>query len=197
MGVMLRWACLLILALVSAACSLEVSFDPPAASDAAPADAAPLMPDAAQVLFQPDATLPCSGAQEAYDAVTGHCYFRVQPSQTWAQARDFCVSQGAHLATVGSAAEQALVQSLDDGTIAECWIGASDATSEGDWRWLDNVDFPPSPAPNASGYQYWRSGEPNNNGGEDCAIVQLYLGGAWDDRNCGTTMSSICERDGS
>ena len=72
------------------------------------------------------------------------------------------------------------------------------SSSVGDWRWLDNQDFPPSPGSNASSFQSWSAGEPNNNSaspGEDCAVFRLTQNGAWDDRNCGTTMSSICERE--
>jgi hypothetical protein len=161
----------------------------------APPDARP-PPDAAPP--PPDAAPPCVGERAVVDPSTGHCYIRVPPSLSFASAKLGCVQLGGHLATITSSSEQAVVASLNDNTIAEVWIGASDSAQEGDWRWIDNVDFPPSPSPNASSFQKWNTGEPNNNAsspGEDCAILELRNGGVWDDRSCSTTLSSVCERD--
>jgi hypothetical protein len=166
--------------------------------DAAPAvaDATPPPPDAAPP--PPDAAPPCVGEKAVVDPATGHCYIRVQPSLSFTNAQAGCVQLGAHLATITSSSEQAVVASLNDNTIADVWIGASDSAQEGDWRWIDGIDFPPSPSPNASNFQKWNAGEPNNNApapGEDCSIMELRNGGVWDDRSCSNTLSSVCERD--
>jgi hypothetical protein len=138
------------------------------------------------------------GQRAVVDQSTGHCYIRVAPSLSWNDAQASCVTLGAHLATVESLNEEIVVATLNDNTIADVWMGATDAAVEGDWRWLDGVDFPPSPSPNASSFQKWNTGEPNNNStgpGEDCAVFRLTTNGVWDDRNCATTLSSVCERD--
>ncbi len=164
---------------------------PPADAAPPPPPPPPPPPDAAPP--PPDAGLPCTGV---LDPGTGHCYFRVKtPSLTWANAQASCMVLSAHLATVTSTTEQNLVASLNDGTVAEAWMGAHDEAVEGDWRWIDNVDFPPSPSPNASSFQRWGSGEPNNLNNEDCLLIKLTSSGNWDDRRCDQTLSSICERD--
>ena len=165
--------------------------DPDAAP---PPDATPPPPPDATPPPPPDAApSPCTGSE---DPQTGHCYTLVASSKSWASAKSSCEAQGLHLATITSFSEQLVVALLDNGSIAEAWIGANDLTSENDWRWVDNKDFPPSPSPNASSFENWNNGEPNNfNGNEDCALIKLTNNGVWDDRNCTQTLSSICERD--
>ncbi|KAB1259310.1 CD209 antigen-like protein 2 [Camelus dromedarius] len=62
------------------------------------------------------------------------------------------------------------------------WIGLSDHHNEGSWRWLDNSSLQLS---------FWKDGEPNNHGDEDC--VELHNDG-WNDGRCVTEHSWICEK---
>ena len=177
-------------------------------NDAAPLDAAASGLDASQNVLAdaalvppdappPDAALPPDAIPSPctiFDPGTGHCYFRVAASLTWTGARSGCQALGGYLAIITSSSENALIHTLDDGTIDETWIGASDFAAELDWRWVDGRDFPPSPGGNALSFHNWNSGEPNNfNGNEDCAIFELTGNGGWDDKNCSVTRSSICE----
>src|SRR3990167_3680225 len=102
----------------------------------------------------------------------GHTYEIVVTAMTWANAQSNAVLHSAHLATVSSAGEnniifqnaaQSVAASLaptapDGGDAAYLWLGASDKSQEGSWRWIDGAAV--------SSYSNWGSGvfgaEPDN-----------------------------------
>jgi hypothetical protein len=96
-------------------------------------------------------------------------------AQTLAANSTYFGLQG-YLATITSAEEQNFIQSKVQGN---GWIGANDAVTEGDWRWVTgpeagtqfwNGGVDGSAVPNQ--YINWAVGEPNNGGdGEDYAHV--------------------------
>jgi len=65
---------------------------------------------------------------------------------------------------------------------AKLWFGASDAAKEGSWTCGGN----------GLAYTNWRSGEPNNVGGEDCAEVAKYGGYKWEDMKCTRQLPFVC-----
>ncbi len=133
----------------------------------------------------------------------GHLYEYVPASLTWAEARDAAALktynglQG-YLFNVTSAEENAflLAKMTTDG-----WLGASDESSEGDWRWMTGPEAGTQFWQGTSSgsvvngeYENWRSGEPNNLGDEDYA--QFYSDGAWNDLNGTQGLSYIVEYGG-
>lgn len=119
------------------------------------------------------------------------CYFVGPVVGTWTAGQAFCAGMGGHLATIGSAEENDLVSELidrcDNGH--GCWIGASDASSEGTFFWPDGT---------AVGYTPWGSGQPDDYcSGED--YVHLQRDGTWNDQavdgGCSAwgLMNPICE----
>lgn len=66
------------------------------------------------------------------------------------------------------------------------WIGLSDSDSEGECKWTDGTGL--------TGYQKWKSGQPNNKDGkQDC--VAVYGGNAkWNDVRCSRKLGFICEK---
>ena len=91
---------------------------------------------------------------------------------TWVGADNACKRAGLQLATVQSAAQNALVRTAADGN--QVWIGGTDAATEGTWVW--------SPTNTPMSYTNWAPGEPNDNGGQHCLAV--YDSGKWDDTTC-------------
>jgi hypothetical protein len=109
------------------------------------------------------------GTRNAYDVVLD--------GSTWvaakvdAQGRQFQGQQG-HLVTIGSAQENAFVQSQGGG-----WIGFTDdpaqaaGASEGNFVWVTGEPVV---------YTNWNAGEPNNSGGAE-NFGLMYTNGLWND----------------
>lgn len=153
----------------------EKSDDPGPTVDAAP------VPDAEPT------QAPCvEGTANTTDAVTGHCLMFFSDTQLpWEGAEQACANLPGEtsLAVIQSDSENELFRSMVGNKNA--WIGANDKSAEGNWAWVDGGEFV---------FENWRSGEPNNEGNEDCAILQGDQSGRWDDRACAQTFRYLCER---
>lgn len=142
------------------------------------------------------------GAGEIYNPTNGHLYEFVSNTLDWndanaeAQTRTKNGAQG-YLATITSADENEFVASRLNGA---GWMGASDAATEGDWKWVggpeagtsfwSGLDANSGGSPVSGRYSSWGDGEPNNAGDEDCT---QYLSGSgfWNDLPCaGTTLEA-------
>ena len=88
------------------------------------------------------------GAAADEDGAPGFVY--VSQTMYWSDALAYCRANYHDLASIHSSSEDAAVVALCPG---ECWIGGSDAASEGTWTWSDG---------SAWDYEGWGSGEPNN-----------------------------------
>jgi hypothetical protein len=102
---------------------------------------------------------------------------------SWTNASSAAAALGAdwHLATVTTAAEQQFIVSTfltpnpalnGNPSIAHFWLGASDALSEGDWKWVTGESW---------SYNNWNTGEPNNSGNEDYLAMDARGGWKWND----------------
>jgi hypothetical protein len=158
----------------------------------------------------------CSSADPAAVAFENHCYVLRATPRTWAQARDDCASDGAHLVTVNSQgrteeqflAENAFVWML--GGAIEKWIGATDGrqsnqTGNGTpYAWITGEPMT---------YDRWSGGQPNNAqsacmDGAPCPCGDMcweHCGflwdpdndepGTWNDRHCEHLVAYVCEWD--
>lgn len=129
-----------------------------------------------------------------------------QPARSWRQAMQYCQNRDLNLALIESDEENAFIYEtlvrLDLG--GDVWMGATDQEDEELWSWAvgdDSDDWIPfydqaDHEPIDDAFNDWRSGEPNDDGGEDCGIFED-LGGdewAWDDRDCQTQFELfVCE----
>lgn len=143
----------------------------------------------------------------------GHYYEFVATGLTWAGARTAAGARSyyglaGYLATITSLGENSFVSAK---LTATGWIGASDAATEGDWRWVtgpEGLENGGAGRPFWLGagngmsvngqYSSWSSGEPNNyNNNEDYA--QFYAGGAgtWNDLSGAEALGYVVEYGGS
>ena len=104
----------------------------------------------------------------------GHIYKLFCEPRSWEDAKAYCESLGGHLATVTSAAEDFMLFSfLARSGGKDCYLGATDAQTEGVWKWVTGERWD---------YANWSYAEPN--GGAKQNWLAYYAGyetGKWDD----------------
>ena len=120
------------------------------------------------------------GLPDAYEQGQGR-YQVIQGNFTWERAKADAESRTnaygikGHLATIGTQAEWNIAKGYlpADGA---CWLGASDAAQDGNWKWVDGTRW---------NYSNWDSGEPNNYFGPASESYLEALGGEhkWNDLN--------------
>ncbi|XP_012586917.1 PREDICTED: C-type lectin domain family 4 member F [Condylura cristata] len=76
---------------------------------------------------------------KGWNIYEGNLYYFSHIKKSWHEAEQFCVSQGAHLASVTSVEEQAFLVKFTQ--TSNHWIGLTDRGTEGFWRWVDGTPF--------------------------------------------------------
>jgi hypothetical protein len=127
----------------------------------------------------------------------GYMLCRGEPKD-YAEAKLACQQQSMRLAWLETEVENEQVTAKVKALASEAWIGASDSAMEGEWRW-DGARGERFWSGDESGmtvngsYAAWMDGAPNDdNGGEDCAVLQA-MTGEWGDRACCTRYAYLCE----
>src|SRR3954451_24385822 len=105
--------------------------------DAGLSPAAESSGDAGTPVLTADAGPSSSCVRGATVGVDQRCFALVATPSSWQDARTACQARGAgwDLTTIHSAARNSFLTSFL-GTVTDAWVGASDAQSEGVWRWL-------------------------------------------------------------
>lgn len=135
---------------------------------------------------RPDALpIPACATDSGYVAnpTTNRRYLASTVSASWADAQTTCATRGAYLAVIDDAAEDAYVDSIQSGSF---WIGMSDLAQEGTWLWVTGASVD-------AGYTNWRSGNPNNEGGNQNCGEMDPSGGTWNDYTCPSVEGYVCE----
>nr|XP_008113584.1 PREDICTED: C-type lectin BpLec-like [Anolis carolinensis] len=121
----------------------------------------------------------------------GNCYAYFDFKLTWAEAEIECQSygRGAHLASVLTAAETALIAnyiSTYQKVKGNVWIGLHDPRQNRRWRWTDESVY---------NYKSWRNGQPDGYANSEyCVELVCYTAfKQWNDANCKTTNTFICK----
>ncbi|XP_070582908.1 C-type lectin BpLec-like isoform X2 [Erythrolamprus reginae] len=121
----------------------------------------------------------------------GNCYGYFDQRLSWDDAELECQSfgPGYHLASVLSFQESSLVSSYikdKQQSFNHVWIGLSDMSKRGRWRWADESTF---------NYNAWVPKQPDNaNQNEYCVELTNYSGyKLWNDDICGNLNSYICK----
>ena len=110
------------------------------------------------------------------------CYRKYEVARAWSDARAACVAEGGDLVSILSEEENTFVTAISKA--ANFHIGATDGAFEGAWTWSDGSPWR---------YAKWAPGEPNDYYGEDCAELNDYWNGKWNDMPCGVSFHYICK----
>ncbi|WP_435640671.1 beta strand repeat-containing protein [Micavibrio aeruginosavorus] len=137
-----------------------------------------------------------------YNATTNSFYLYVSTTLTWEAANSAATSYlvngvAGHLAHSNSATENSYLDTVT-GT-ANFWLGGSDGTVNGEWRWVggpdDGTQFWQGLANGSAiggAYTNWNPGEPNDYNGFE-AHLEFYNGGVWNDQLPSTTRGYVIE----
>ncbi len=106
----------------------------------------------------------------------GQVYYLCLGAVPLEQGEAVCLARGADVASIGSDLENDTIRYMLEvfEEVNFAYIGYSDAEREGVWRWTDGA---------ANEFEQWASGQPDNIGGQDCAVIQTGTG-LWYDRLC-------------
>ncbi|XP_062568473.1 perlucin-like [Saccostrea cucullata] len=118
------------------------------------------------------------------------CYTFISDVQMdWAEAMLFCKSLKANLVEIETESENEYLRQhlLGIGSKGNFWIGLNDILVEGEWVWMSTQQTP--------SYTDWAPGQPDNyQQHEDCAFLWQATTLHWDDVDCSTKFSFICEK---
>jgi len=166
--------------------------EPPPPPDAAPPDARPPAP--------PDAAVAHCPVDYHASALTRTSYRYVDTPILWPAAEAACEAEGTHLVVITSAEERDFLIELmgksPNGTSDKVWIGLTDRTSEGTWRFVTGGIADEDQL-------FWNNGEPNASG--DCGALYRTndivpsRNSHYDDADCvdlGINRGYVCECDG-
>lgn len=117
----------------------------------------------------PDRTEPDTAGQWAVNPANNHSYKRIH-CESWDDAQAKAVAEGAHLVSINDAAEQEWLRKVFGN--APYWIGLTDVTKEGEWRWTSG-----EPAT----YTHWATDKLTNvdSGDEDYVFMGLSSDSRW------------------
>jgi hypothetical protein len=124
----------------------------------------------------------------------GTCFLLFNTPATWDAAEAACEAIGASLVVIDTVQKQEILGVLAENFPADnpdLWIGATDVVLETKYVWVNGEDMV---------LANWRTGMPNNNGGngtpENCAVLEADTATrGWDDRPCELSYPYLCERD--
>uniref|UniRef100_A0A8C1B8Y2 Si:ch211-225k7.5 n=1 Tax=Cyprinus carpio carpio TaxID=630221 RepID=A0A8C1B8Y2_CYPCA len=109
-------------------------------------------------------------------------YHFINEMKTWTEAQRYCREKYTDLATADNMNDMNELKNYEE----RVWIGLQ-KTDRGEWQWSDQ---------SKSSFRYWKSGEPNNVGGnEDCTAVEKNTQGKWIDITCNKHYHFVCHED--
>ena len=165
-----------------------------------------VVPTTPEIEFDPAIISAIEAAEGVtYNAATNKFYKVVTVGRAFDAASEyaqdqFVIGAGGQLVTIRSAAENTFVQNLADSSgVASLWLGGTDVTDEGVWRWQqdgkDADQFATGAGSHNGAYTNWGGGEPNNGGSGENHVMMGVAGGNWNDAIASANLRSVIEWD--
>ena len=158
------------------------------------------IPSAIATILNNDSTL-------SYDAATAKFYRVVSTVETWADAQAASMAAALNgvagqLVTVDSAYENEKVRDAARAIGQDLWLGASDSSVEGNWRWQEgdsdsNTFWIGDNTGTAQAGQYvnWDATQPDDSGGAEDRLLLDATTGQWSDSGNASTNAYMIEWD--
>ena len=94
-------------------------------------------------------------------------YLVVSAKASWFDAALYCMDRGGVLATIATAAQNALIiELLTNASVDHAYLGGNDHAKEGTWVWADGQSMDVT-------YSDWDSGQPDNWGGNEHCLTMV------------------------
>ena len=125
------------------------------------------------------------------EAFAGSCYQFFGELVAWSDAEASCVAWGGHLVSVGSAAEDAFLDTwpgalgVPVGNGSGIWLGGTDAALDGAFVWSDG---------SALVFNGFAPNQPDDGPGADCIEKRNDAAALWFDQRCTDEHPYVCER---
>ncbi|XP_061781289.1 ladderlectin-like [Nerophis lumbriciformis] len=127
---------------------------------------------------------------EGWTQLNDRCFIFDKHDFNFVTAETICIILGGNLVSIHSKLENTLVRQLifrSTGANGLTWIGFTDTVMEDSFIWTDGsiVDF-----------TNWGTNRPNNNNGnQNCAVINLRGEDTWNDVRCIGRRPFVCARD--
>ena len=124
-----------------------------------------------------------AGCPIGWRSYNGTCYKWFSTASSWNDAYNYCLRVGANLASITDSGTNSFLTSL---TYEPSWVGGYKTWEY--WLWTDGSYLR---------YTSWKTGEPNNIGGDQDKISFNWDSlGEWDDAKASKELPFICQRPG-
>ncbi len=137
----------------------------------------------------------CTGGCTGH-AYSGRGYMFCSTAKSLSEAAAVCVNQDMGVALPNDQAENDWLRTTATAqSMGAFWLGGTDWTKEGDWKWPDGTQFWTGGASGSSVgglFTNWAPSQPSGSKNDDC--MRMDTAGKWSEIDCNKTAAYVCEK---